>query len=54
MDNAVKCADCGCYPEDCEHSNSPQTCSSCSWKECCCWTYLHENKSQVTSSSSAD
>ena len=37
----VKCADCGCYPEDCKDSYSPQACPNCSWKECCCWTSLH-------------
>jgi hypothetical protein len=37
-----RCADCGCYPEDCIESNSPKMCQNCSWKECCCWTFLHE------------
>ena len=37
----IQCADCGCYPEDCKDSISPQTCPNCSWKKCCCWNYLH-------------
>ena len=37
----IQCADCGCYPEDCKDSISPQTCPNCSWKKCCCWDYLH-------------
>lgn len=28
----IQCADCGCCPEDCKDSISPQTCPNCSWK----------------------
>ena len=34
----IKCADCGCSPEDCNISNSPNECTNCTLEECCCWT----------------
>ncbi len=36
----VKCADCGCLPEECKHSPSAKECSNCSWDECCCWATI--------------
>jgi len=33
----VKCADCGCLPEECKNSSSAKECPNCSWDECCCW-----------------
>ena len=33
----VKCADCGCLPEECKISPSAKECPNCSWDECCCW-----------------
>ena len=33
----VKCADCGCLPEECKNSSSAKACPNCSWDECCCW-----------------
>ena len=40
----IRCADCGCYPINCKHSNSPKECPSCSsLEECCCWKSLHNN-----------
>jgi hypothetical protein len=47
----IKCGECGCYPKDCKNSNSSPLCPNCSWKECCCWTNLHESwdKPQLTS-----
>ncbi len=36
----VKCADCGCLPEECENSPSAKECSNCSWDECCCWVTI--------------
>jgi len=36
----VKCADCGCLPEECKISPSAKECPKCSWKECCCWATI--------------
>ena len=33
----IKCADCGCTPEECKQSPSPKDCPNCNWDECCCW-----------------
>ena len=43
MHTIIKCADCGCYPRNCEDSKSPQECPNCLWEKCCCWTSLHES-----------
>jgi hypothetical protein len=40
----VKCADCGCLPEECKESNSSKECPNCTWDECCCWQTI-TNKS---------
>jgi hypothetical protein len=37
----VKCADCGCLPEECKNSPSAKECPNCSWKECCCWDAIN-------------
>ena len=37
----VKCADCGCDPQECKKSNSSTECPNCTWKECCCWNANH-------------
>jgi len=35
----VKCADCGCLPEECKKSKSNKECPNCILEECCCcWT----------------
>ncbi|MGA6922253.1 MAG: hypothetical protein WBY22_04950 [Nitrososphaeraceae archaeon] len=47
MNSSVKCAECGCYPQDCKKSNSPETCPRCAWYSCCCWTTYHENPSDL-------
>jgi len=36
----VKCADCGCLPEECKHSPSSKVCPNCSYDECCCWATI--------------
>ena len=36
----VKCADCGCFPSDCQQSLSPKDCLKCTWDECCCWSSI--------------
>jgi len=36
----VKCADCGCPPEECKNSQSANDCPNCSWDECCCWATI--------------
>ena len=36
----IKCADCGCLPEECKHSPSAKECPKCSWDECCCWATI--------------
>ena len=36
----VKCADCGCLPEECKNSPSAKECPNCSWDECCCWATI--------------
>ena len=36
----VKCADCGCLPDECKHSPSAKECPNCSWDECCCWVTI--------------
>jgi len=33
----VKCADCGCLPQECRNSNSSKACPNCTWNECCCY-----------------
>jgi len=33
----IKCADCGCAPQECKESTSPKHCPNCTWDECCCW-----------------
>ncbi len=37
----VKCADCGCLPSECKHSESAKKCPNCISEECCCWVQLH-------------
>ena len=37
----IKCADCGCLPEECKNSPSAKECPNCSWKECCCWDAIN-------------
>lgn len=32
----VKCADCGCLPEECRSTKSPKKCPNCIKDECCC------------------
>jgi len=40
----IKCADCGCLPEECKSSRSPNECPHCSRKFeegcCCCWSSI--------------
>ncbi len=36
----IKCADCGCLPEECNLSPSVKECPNCSWDECCCWATI--------------
>ncbi len=38
----VKCADCGCFPEECKYSPSAKECPNCSWYECCCGVAINE------------
>ncbi len=39
----IKCADCGCDPQDCKKSKSPKECPYCTWNECCCWAAIHNS-----------
>ena len=32
----IKCADCGCFPDDCKRSKSDEGCHNCTLEECCC------------------
>jgi len=36
----IKCADCGCSPEECKTSTSPTECPNCNLDECCCWACI--------------
>jgi len=36
----VKCADCGCLPEECKNSSSAKECPNCTSDECCCWATI--------------
>ena len=36
----MKCADCNCFPEECESSPSYRECPNCSLEECCCWNTI--------------
>ena len=36
----IKCADCGCLPEECKNSKSPKECPNCSREECCCYNAI--------------
>lgn len=33
----MKCADCNCFPEECNTSPSSRECPNYSLEECCCW-----------------
>ncbi len=39
----IKCADCGCLPEECKNSSSEKVCPNCSWDECCCWITINNS-----------
>ena len=32
----IRCADCGCFPDDCKRSKSNTECPNCTKEECCC------------------
>jgi hypothetical protein len=32
----IKCADCGCFPENCKQNMSGQKCTNCVLETCCC------------------
>src|SRR5438093_11174286 len=34
----VRCADCGCSPEECRVAESPNDCPNCTLEPGCCWT----------------
>ena len=38
----IRCADCGCLPEECRLAESLENCPNCRCKECCCWTEIHD------------
>lgn len=33
---SIRCADCGCFPEDCKRSKSNGECPNCTLDKCCC------------------
>ena len=37
----VRCADCGCSPEECREAPSAEDCPNCKLDECCCWSAVH-------------
>ena len=37
----VRCADCGCSPEECREAPSAEDCPNCKLDECCCWDAVH-------------
>jgi len=36
----IKCADCGCAPEECKVSPSAKECPNCTLEECCCYNAI--------------
>jgi len=38
----IKCADCGCLPDECKNSKSSKECPNCSSEECCCWVSIQK------------
>lgn len=36
----ITCVDCGCSPEECVQSKSPE-CPSCLLRDCCCWHFIY-------------
>jgi len=43
----IKCADCGCLPEECKNSPSAKECPNCSWDECCCWNAINSDLEEI-------
>ncbi len=37
----LRCADCGCAPEECREAPSAVDCPACKLDECCCWNAVH-------------
>lgn len=40
----MKCADCNCFPEECESSQPSRECPNCILEECCCWNTIKKFK----------
>ena len=40
----VKCADCGCLPEECKNSRSQNKCPICNMEACCCWATIKNSE----------
>jgi len=38
---SIKCADCGCFPEECRKSKTSKECPNCILDECCCWNAIN-------------
>jgi hypothetical protein len=37
----MRCADCGCSPDECREAPSAIDCPACKLDECCCWNAVH-------------
>ena len=37
----IRCADCGCAPDECREAPSAVDCPACKLDECCCWDAVH-------------
>jgi hypothetical protein len=37
----LRCADCGCSPDECREAPSAIDCPVCTLDECCCWNAVH-------------
>jgi hypothetical protein len=37
----MRCADCGCSPDECREAPSALDCPACKLDECCCWNAVH-------------
>jgi len=37
----TRCADCNCSPGECQISETPANCPSCTLETCCCWPAVH-------------
>ncbi len=41
LKTAMRCADCGCSPDECRKAPSAVECPSCKLDVCCCWNAVH-------------